>query len=410
MKRFGKVKLIALAMAAILAFSVVPSIPAQAKDRSSAIAVGIDVSRYQGNIDWNAVAASGVTFAFIRVGTLNTGIDPYFAQNMVGAAAAGIKTGVYIYSGATDFVRAQQEAAFVLSAIEPYIVSMPVVIDMETSYQRNVPAAQLSAVANYFCMLIEASGYYPMVYSNKWFFSNRLNGVVYDKWVAQYYSSCLIEDAAVWQCMDTWRVPGIAGNVDLDYLYKDYSKLIIANGFINRKGATYFYENYKMKKDAFVTDGVNLYYVNEFGQRVENTFYVAQGAIRYFGKDGVMAIGLQNIAGSTFFFDTAGKLMTGMQDFGIGKFYFDPLYAGAMSKGWFTVDGASLNYADKETGMVASGLVTVDGKLYFFDPANGDKLKVGTGAEITMIAGVPCVIGADGVVTILQVPQTPVTP
>ncbi len=108
----------------------------QAKDSTTAIGNGIDVSSWQEDIDWNAVAASGVQFAFIRVGSMKNGLDVKFNQNMTQANAAGIKTGVYIYSYATNAQQAAEEAAFVLAAIQNHTVSMPVVIDIESEVQK----------------------------------------------------------------------------------------------------------------------------------------------------------------------------------------------------------------------------------------------------------------------------------
>ncbi len=374
-ERFGRfVGTTAVLLALSMVLSLLPQQKASANVyASNAMAMGIDVSMYQGNIDWGSVAASGVRFAFVRIGTLNTGIDPYYHQNMVGANAVGIKTGVYIYSGATTFERAEQEAAMVLAAIDPYPISMPVVIDMETKAQQAMDPAALSAVANYFCAIIESAGYYPMVYANKWFFSNKLTGVVYDKWVAQYYDYCGIDDACFWQASCTGRIGGIGTNVDIDYQYKDYSNLIIANGFLARKGAVYFYENYKMKRSSFVSDGVSMYYVNEFGQRVENSFYAINGASYYFGQEGRMQVGLVDVAGQTYYFDAEGKQRTGLLTLADGYYYCDPA-TGALVRGWVSTDGQTMSYASK-TGKLLVGLVPVGDKVYLFN----EKAQVMTG-------------------------------
>lgn len=195
----------------------------QAKDSTTAIGNGIDVSSWQEDIDWNAVAASGVQFAFIRVGSMKNGLDVKFNQNMTQANAAGIKTGVYIYSYATNAQQAAEEAAFVLAAIQNHTVSMPVVIDIESEVQKALTKEQQAEIANTFCSIIEGSGYYPMVYASKNWFLNRMGPIGYDKWVAQYGEVCDIEEAAFWQASSKGRLPGIGGNVDIDYQYKDLS-------------------------------------------------------------------------------------------------------------------------------------------------------------------------------------------
>ena len=121
----------ALILAAAMLVSVFTSLLPETHAEAAGIATGIDVSKYQGPINWQAVKNAGVTFAFIRVGNTTSGVDPFFAQNMTGAAAVGIKTGVYIYSNAKNAAEAQAEAGMVLQLIAPYQVSMPVVIDLE---------------------------------------------------------------------------------------------------------------------------------------------------------------------------------------------------------------------------------------------------------------------------------------
>ncbi|MBQ9438631.1 MAG: hypothetical protein IJU50_09910, partial [Lachnospiraceae bacterium] len=95
---------------------------------SQAIAVGIDVSKWQGAVDWNQVAASGVSFAFIKLGSSYSGIDPYFYYNIAGAQAAGIKTGAYLYSYAKSVEEAAAEAAMMVQVLDPLTVNMPVVL------------------------------------------------------------------------------------------------------------------------------------------------------------------------------------------------------------------------------------------------------------------------------------------
>ena len=126
-KRIGG---ILLAMAMMVTAVAAPFLSAHTM-AASPLAMGIDVSMYQGTIDWQAVKDSGVKFVFIRVGNVEKGIDPYFAANMAGANAVGLRTGVYIYSYAKTVEEVTAEAAMVLNAIAPYTVSFPVVIDYE---------------------------------------------------------------------------------------------------------------------------------------------------------------------------------------------------------------------------------------------------------------------------------------
>ena len=128
-------------LVAVIAFlSFVPAfgITAAAGASGPEVAVGIDVSKYQGAINWQQVRAAGVRFAMIRVGTTKKGLDEQFANNINGANAAGVRTGVYIYSYATTPEAAAAEANQVLAWIAPYTVTFPVAIDIEDSCQKNL--------------------------------------------------------------------------------------------------------------------------------------------------------------------------------------------------------------------------------------------------------------------------------
>lgn len=133
-KSANKFTRIICALLAACMLCCVPAFPSEA----AVVENGIDVSKYQGAIDWQAVAQSGVSFAFIKVGSTKSGIDPYFSYNMLAAQQAGIKTGVYIYSYAKSVEEAAVEAQFVLSAIQDFQVSYPVVWDVEDNVQKSL--------------------------------------------------------------------------------------------------------------------------------------------------------------------------------------------------------------------------------------------------------------------------------
>lgn len=327
-----------------------------------AIAKGIDVSKYQELIDWKAVKADGYSFAFVRAGTSTTR-DPYFDLNMVGAAQAGVKTGVYIYSYALTPEEAAADAQNVLAMIAPHVVNMPVVIDLETDKQKKLTPEQLAAVANTFCSVIEAAGYYPMIYSSTSWFDRSIGPVGYDKWVAHYASKCGRDDASFWQASCTGRVKGINGDVDIDLQYKDFSKLIIANGFLERKGAVYFYQNYKMQFNRFVDYNGARYYVDQAGRRVSNCFANLGGAIFYFDVDGRMLTGWQEIAGVRYYFGTDGKMATGFTQIGEQIFFFAE--NGALYTGWLN-DGLH-NYHFYPDGHMAFGISPIGTDAFYFD-------------------------------------------
>lgn len=346
----------------LLVLSMVIFVPeTEAKAASTPLAVGVDVSRWQGPINWNAVAASGVSFAFIKVGSTNSGIDPYFVQNMLGAQMAGIKTGVYIYSYAQNVEQAAAEAQFVLSAISNFAVSMPVVFDIEDKTQKGLPAAQLSMMANTFCAMVEAEGYYPMVYSSKSWFTSKLTGVLYDKWVAQWGAKCDILDASFWQFTETGRVGGVGGNIDMNYQYKDLSASIVNTGWVARKGFMYHYAGYKMQRGWTDIDGAR-YYLGTDG-RMNVGWLPYEDSMYFLQANGVMAIGFLPIGTAMYCFGQDGKMLTGMQVLDGQQYYFQA--DGAMYVGMF-FDGAHYMYFDVD-GHMLKGLSVISGQNFYFD-------------------------------------------
>lgn len=196
-------------------------------------AVGIDVSFYQGEIDWQQVAASGVEFAMIRLGYRGYSkgalqMDSKFEENIQGALDAGLEVGVYFFSQAVNTWEAEEEADFVLQAIEPYPVTCPVVFDWEFISGEEVrtaglEGAALTRCAGVFCDMVQAEGYQPMIY-----FNQDLGYLYYDLsalkqypfWLAQYAETPgFYYHFDMWQYSHTGQVPGIEGNVDLNLFF-----------------------------------------------------------------------------------------------------------------------------------------------------------------------------------------------
>ncbi len=191
---------------------------------------GIDVSKYQGKIDWAKVAQDGVEFAFIRVGLrgYETGEiveDERFQENIEGAKAAGIKVGVYFFSQAVDQEEALEEANFVLEMIEPYEIDCPVVLDVEkvsksSARMNGISAQQRTANAALFCQTIEAAGYRPMIYHNMEAGALLMDlGQLedYGKWFAYYQDAFYYPYSyLVWQYSSQGRINGISGDVDMN--------------------------------------------------------------------------------------------------------------------------------------------------------------------------------------------------
>ncbi|MCR5676316.1 MAG: hypothetical protein K6G16_11465 [Lachnospiraceae bacterium] len=209
-------------------------------------AAGIDVSKYQGAINWQAVKDDGVQFALVRVGSTEKGIDEQFVANMKGANAVGMRTGVYFYSYAKSVEAAQAEATMVLNAIAPYTVSFPVAIDYEDSSLKGISPQDQATIVTAFCDVIAAAGYYPMVYSYRNWFQSRLGNIKYDKWIAQYSDKLEYNgEYTMWQSSSHGQIKGIGYRVDVNHLYKDLFNFIIPEGFTTRGDKTYLYINYR---------------------------------------------------------------------------------------------------------------------------------------------------------------------
>ncbi|WMJ23002.1 glycoside hydrolase family 25 protein [Paludicola sp. MB14-C6] len=199
---------------------------------------GIDVSKYQGDINWNKVKADHVKFAIIRIGFRGyqngkITIDESCKKNIEGAIAAGIKVGVYFFSQAITIEEVIQEADTVLEYIKDYKITYPVVFDAEEILEENartnsLTTAQRTDITVAFCQKIKSAGYTPMIYANvKWFVAkldmSRLT--MYDKWFAQYFKTPFFPyDFQMWQYTGKGKVDGIKGDVDLNICFKDYSK------------------------------------------------------------------------------------------------------------------------------------------------------------------------------------------
>ncbi len=193
--------------------------------------VGVDVSKFQGDIDWQKVKEQGIEFAFVRVGnrgygkegTLNT--DGRYRQNIDGAKAAGISTGVYFYSQAVNEQEAVEEAEYLLQLIDGIELEYPVVYDAEYVIEDeartdDVTAEQFTANTLAFCKRIEGAGYEPVIYATmKWeayaLELDKLND--YSKWYADYeeYPQTPYE-FTYWQYTNEAEIDGISGPVDLN--------------------------------------------------------------------------------------------------------------------------------------------------------------------------------------------------
>ena len=191
--------------------------------------IGIDVSHWQGDIDFNKVKSSKVEFAYIRVGRGN-GIgkdyilDDKFKTNIRGFNKVGIPVGVYFYSSANSLNDARREAKWILKQIKKYDVSLEVVFDWENwdDFQKyNLSFYNLTEVANEFSKTIEKAGYKSMVYSSKNYLESMWYDINSDVFLAHYTDKTDYEGKyKVWQICNNGKVKGIKSSVDIDIRYK----------------------------------------------------------------------------------------------------------------------------------------------------------------------------------------------
>ncbi|MEE8886484.1 MAG: GH25 family lysozyme [Eubacteriales bacterium] len=196
---------------------------------------GIDVSVWQGNIDFGKVKVSGINFVIIRAGYGNGNKDKWFDENYRKAKAAGLHIGAYWYSYATSADGAKQEAQSCAKVLSGKQLDYPVYFDIEEKSQLSRGKDFCSSLITAFCTELENHGYYAGFYTSL----SSLNSVVSDAvkkrftvWVAQWSGKCSYSGAyGVWQYSSKGKVSGIGGNVDMDYSYIDFPTTIRNGGF-----------------------------------------------------------------------------------------------------------------------------------------------------------------------------------
>lgn len=198
---------------------------------------GIDVSEHQGVIDFNKVKAAGVNFVIIRAGYGRdiSQKDRYFETNYKKAKAAGLNVGAYWYSYADSAADAVQEAKTCLEAIKGKTFEYPIYFDLEESSQLKQGKTFCSQLVTSFCTELEKAGYYAGLYISRSPLQTNITSDVakkYALWVAEYGGKLNYEGSyGMWQNSSTWRVNGVNGNVDHDYSYVDYPKIIKNGGY-----------------------------------------------------------------------------------------------------------------------------------------------------------------------------------
>ncbi len=200
--------------------------------------IGVDVSTWQGSIDWAKVKAAGVDFAILRLGFRGYGsgalvLDNTFQQNIRGATAAGLKVGVYFFTQAINEREAVEEASMCLQYVSGYSLAYPIAIDIEdagssTARTNSLTTEQRTKICIAFCETIRNSGYKACVYANKNWFETKLYASQlsqYIIWLAHYTTATSSSYGGrydIWQHTSTGKVNGISGNTDMNISYLGY--------------------------------------------------------------------------------------------------------------------------------------------------------------------------------------------
>ena len=315
-------------------------------------AQGIDVSEHQGRIDWDAVKASGIDFAILRVGfgapSFGGRIDYQFNRNISECERLGIPYGVYVYSYAFDNQQAADEASMVIDCLSGHNPRLPVYYDLEDkTIIADGRQSGIASRAQTFCNKISSAGYKPGIYANLNWFNNILTDPVFksgswDHWIAQYNSQCHYTGSySFWQYTSRGKVSGISGNVDMNYAYVDVS--------------LYYWQ---LKEGTW-------YYATSDGKAY--TGWLRQGGAWYWldpDAGGVMATGLHECNGSLYWFNSSGAMATGWVLDG-GTWYY-ATGSGALASGWLSLNGAWY-WLDPATHAMATGFQTIGSCEYIFN-------------------------------------------
>ncbi len=206
------------------------------------VLLGIDVSQWQGDIDWVKFRdENDLAFAVLRAGygRYTSQTDKKFYQNYEGAKAAGVPLGAYWYSYAMSPEEAIQEAHVCAEVIKGCSFEYPIAFDFEEPKQLALPTAQIDAIITAFCTEMESMGYYTTLYCSSYYLNNKVGAGVrsrFDVWVAHYNVSkpSYTGSYGMWQYGTATGINGISGAVDMNYCYKNYPGIIMKaslNGF-----------------------------------------------------------------------------------------------------------------------------------------------------------------------------------
>lgn len=333
------------------------------------ITMGIDISEWQGSIDWEKVKDSGVKFVMIRLGygkgrygNKNCSMDKRFKEYVEGAGEVGIPIGIYFYSYAVTPKQAQEEAEFTIGKLDGIPVSFPVAYDIEDPYIISKTTTETrTEMTKTFMDTVEAAGYYPVYYCNQNWYNNYLDSEAlddYDFWYARY---TYVEPSqseypfTMWQASSTQKMNGITENtVDVNFLYKDYFSKIK--------------ERTKALKYGWHTEGGKLCYYYKGKPKQSGWFSVAGN--RYYFSNSAAVKGFKTIDGSRYYFNSKGEMQTGFVKVS-GRYYLlsdDGVLQMTTDKPGVTIDENGVCHIKK-------GWYKDNKGRYFYRYANGEIAK-----------------------------------
>ncbi len=264
------------------AFGITEGFASGAGDGNGILAYGVDVSSWQGKVDWQKVRNDGKTFAILRIGTTK-GKDTYFEENYKNAKSAGLNVGCYFYTYATTAEGALQDAENVLSWLDGKQLEYPVYYDMENSAQleNGITTEMRTEICLTFLERLSENGWFVGTYANGNWFSNYLDktklGEKHELWLASWMNSGnpsrdYSSEYGLWQYTDSGSVAGISTAVDLDVAYKDYPTIMKNGGF---NGYTPVFEDVDEEWIITSSNGVNVR--SGAGTSFEKTGFLSYG-------------------------------------------------------------------------------------------------------------------------------------
>jgi len=434
------------------------------KKVEGAITRGMDVSEWQGKINWKE-AKKDLDFAFVRISYGTRHLDDYYDYNMTEAEAADVPVGTYVYSLAKTNKEALAEAQLAIRQMQGHKVSYPVAFDLEDEATLGtLTRKEISQIALTFCDEIRKAGYTPILYMNlNWYNNfvdwNVLEGSGLDVWIASYGDTILAPSASkykytIWQCTAGDEVSGmistkklISGvpkenNVDLNFGYVDYTTKVVPrwnsqegytpakqplysdpklhkNGWTTVKGRKYYYTNDKKAKGWLEIDGKYYCFSSVDGHLYKSKLIKKDGTAYYVDKNSVRVENkVVTKKGKTYYFGADGKALTGMRKVG-RKYYYFSTTSFAMEKNYkYVAANGSIYYFGSKGYRAKNKFITLteNGRknTYYFGK-NGKAYKGwytikgkkyyfyrGTGAGAGVRAQNVSLTSADGLVSVFN--------